>query len=74
MVGGSLGEEMVEVSGEVPLEGSQRALLGLALGLFAREVFLGGGVVLGAGDRDDVQCVVELAVPAAVEAVLRAFA
>ena len=40
----------------------------------ASEVLLGGGVVLRAGDRDDVQCVVELPVAAAVESVLGAFA
>jgi hypothetical protein len=40
--------------------------------LFAGEVLLGRGVVVGAGDRDDVQRVVELAVAAAVEAILRA--
>ena len=46
----------------------------LPLGLLAGEVFLGGGVVLRAGDRDDVQRVVELPVAAAVEPVLGAFA
>ena len=35
-------------------------------------VLLGRGVALGAGDRDDVQRVVELAVPAAVQPVLGA--
>src|SRR5450755_1566595 len=55
---------------EVALEAAQRSLVGLALGLFAREVLLGGGVVLGAGDRDRVQRPVELAIPAAIEAVL----
>jgi hypothetical protein len=44
----------VEVAGEVALEAAQRALGGLALGLLAREVLLGGRVVLGAGDGDDV--------------------
>ncbi len=71
LVGWWLGEEVVEASGEGAFEAAQRALGGFALGLFAGEVLLGGGVVAGAGDRGDVQCVVELAVPAAVEVVLR---
>src|SRR5450755_4013590 len=65
-----LGEQAPGAAGEVALEAAQRSLVGLALGLFACEVFLRGGVVLGAGDRDRVQRPVELAVPAAVEAVL----
>ena len=67
-----LGEEVVEVAREVALERAERSFLGLALGLFASEVFLGGGVALGAGGRDHVQRVVELAVPAAVEPMLGA--
>src|SRR2546430_3106833 len=74
LVGWRFGEEMVEAAREVALEGSQRSLLGLAFGLFAREVLLGGGVVLRAGDRDHVQRVIELAVAAAVEPVLGTFA
>ena len=64
----------MKAAGEVALERAQRALLRLALGLFAREVLLGSRIVLRAGDRDDVQRVVELAVTAAVESVLGAFA
>ena len=64
----------MKASGEVALEAAQRALFGFALALFASEVLLGGGVVVGAGDRDDVQRVVELAVPAAVESILGALA
>jgi hypothetical protein len=63
-----LHEQLVEVAREVALEAAQRALSGFAFGLFAPEVMLGLRVVLGAGDGDDVQRVVELAVPAAVEA------
>ena len=74
LVGGWLGEEAVEAAREVALEGAQRSLLGLAFGFLAREVLLGRGVALGASDRDDVQRVVELAVPAAVEPVLGALA
>jgi hypothetical protein len=62
----------MEASGESPCETTQRAFGGLAFGLFAGQVCLGGGVALGAGDRDDVQRVVELAVTAAVEPVLLA--
>ena len=39
-------EQMVEASGEVALEAAQRAALGLALALFAREVLAGDRVVL----------------------------
>ena len=74
LVGGWFGEEVVEAAGEVALEAAQRALGGLAFGFFASEVLLGRRVALGAGDRDDVQRVVELAVPAAVEPVLGALA
>jgi hypothetical protein len=63
------GEQVVEAAREVPLEAAQRALFALALGFLARQVGLGGGVVAGAGDGDDVQRVVELAVAAAVEPV-----
>ena len=63
---------MVEAPREVTFEAAQRSLGGFAFGLFALEVRLGLGVVAGAGDRDDVQRVVELAVAAAVQAVLAA--
>ena len=59
----------MEAAREVSLEAAQRSFLGLAFGLLAFEVGLGGGVVAGAGDRDDVERVVELAVAAAVEPV-----
>ena len=74
LVGSWLGEELVEAAREVALEAAERAFLGFPVGLFAGEVLAGRGVVLGAGDRDDVQRVVELAVPTAVESVLVAFA
>ena len=64
----------MKTAGEVPLERAQRALGRLALGLLAGEVLLGGGVALRAGDRDDVQRMVELPIPAAVEPVVGAFA
>jgi len=38
----------VKPSGEVALEAAQRALLGLALALFASEVLLGSGIVVRA--------------------------
>ena len=72
LIGGRLGEQLVEVSGEVALEASQRTLGGLAFGLFAGEVPLGRRIALGTGDGDDVQRVVELAVAVPVEAVLGA--
>ena len=63
-------EEVMEAACEVPLEAPQCALVGLPFGLFAFEERLGGGVDAGAGDGDDVQRPVELAVTAAVQAVL----
>ena len=63
-------EEVVKASGEVSFEASQGAFGGLAFGSFAGQVLAGFGVVLGAGDRDDVQRVVELAVTTAVQAML----
>ena len=62
-----LGEQLMEAAREVTLQAPQRALAGLALGFLTREVLLGGGIMLGTGDRDHMQRVVELAVPAAVE-------
>ncbi len=64
----------MKASGEVSFEASQRALGGLSFGSFAGEVVAGFGVVLGAGDRDDVQRVVELSVATTVESVLVALA
>src|SRR5215216_6489718 len=59
----------MEAAGEVPLEAAERSLVGLAFGFLALEVGLGGRVVAGASDRDDVERVVELAIAAAVEPV-----
>jgi hypothetical protein len=74
LVGGRLCEELVEAAGEVALEGAERAFGGLAFGFFARQVGLRRRVALGSGGCDDVQRVVELAVPATVEPVLGALA
>ena len=74
LIGGRLGEEVVEAAREVALEGADRALCGLAFCFFALQVGLGRRIALGAGDRDDVQGLVELAVPAAVEPVMGALA
>ena len=65
---------MVEAAREVSLEAAECSLLALALGFLARQVGLGGRVMAGAGDGDDVQRVVELAVAAAVEPVAVALA
>src|SRR5450755_1676183 len=70
LVGGRLGEEVVEAACQGTFEAAQRSLGGFPFGFLAREVRLRLGVVTGAGDRDDVQRVVELAVPAAVQSVL----
>ncbi len=60
---------MVEAAREVTFEAAERSFLGLAFGFFACQVCLGCGVIAGAGDRDDVQRMVELAVAAAVKPV-----
>jgi hypothetical protein len=65
---------VVKASGEVSLEAPQGAFGGLSFGRFASDVGLCGGVVAGAGGRDDVQRVIELPVAAAVWAVLGALA
>jgi hypothetical protein len=51
---------------EVASEAAERFLLGLAFGVSAVEAGARGGVGAGAGERDDVDRVVELAVTAAV--------
>jgi hypothetical protein len=63
-------EEAVKAPGEVPFEAAESSLLGLSFGEFAFEERLSVWVDTGAGDRDDVQRPVELAVPAAVQSVL----
>ncbi len=72
LVGRWLSEQLVEAAREVALQAPQRAFAGLACSFLASEVLLGRRVALRAGDRDHVQRVVELAVPAAVEPVLGA--
>ena len=60
---------MVVVACEVALEAAHRLDAALALGFLAGEVGAGLRVDAPAGDRDDVQGAVELAVAAAIEAV-----
>jgi hypothetical protein len=58
------------VSGdEAQLEAAHRLDRGLALGFLACKIGTGLGVDPATGDRDDVQCAVELPVAAAMEAV-----
>ena len=57
----------MKATSKVALEAADRFALGLAFGLLASEVSLCFRVVASAGDRDDVQRAVELAVAAAVE-------
>ena len=40
----------MEAASEVAFEASQRAFFGFAFSFFASEIFLGGGVVAGAGE------------------------
>ncbi len=63
------GEDVVEAASEVAFEAADRFAFAFAFGLFAGEVGLGRWVTAGAGDRDDVQRVVELAVAAAMQPV-----
>src|SRR5947209_16568381 len=72
LIGRRLREQTVEAAREVALEGPQRAFRSLALGFLAVEVLLCSRVVLGTGDRDDVQSVIEMPVSATVEPVLNA--
>jgi hypothetical protein len=62
-------QHLVVVAGEVALEAADRLDAALAFGLLASEVFACRGVASSAGDRDDVQRPVELALAAAVQAV-----
>jgi hypothetical protein len=55
-------EQSPDAAGEVAFEAADRFQSGLALGVFAVEVDAGFGVGAGAGERDDVQGTVELAV------------
>ena len=63
------GQVAVEAAGELSFEAADRVASGLAFGDLARDVGLGVGVHPGAGDRDDVQRVVELAVAAFLQPV-----
>ena len=54
---------------EESFEAAERFSFALAFAAFAFQVFAGGCVVAGLGDRDPVEGGVELAVAAAVEAV-----
>src|SRR5215472_17752263 len=70
--GGGVGwvdEGLVDLAGDVALEGADGLLAGLAFGGAAGQVLLGAGVVLEAGDDDPPDRVVGLPVAAAVEAV-----
>ena len=60
---------MVDASGEVAFEAADGFKPGFGLSGFAVQVGAGGGVAGGAGDGDDVDGAVELAVAAAVQPV-----
>src|SRR5580693_1680933 len=62
-------ELVVEVAGEVSLEGSHGLSFGLSFGDLALYVGAALGVVDGAGERDRVDRCVDLAVASAAEAV-----
>ena len=61
-------QESPDVAGEVALEAADGFAGGLAFAAAAGDVVLGLGVAAGAGDDDAVQCGVDLAVAAAVQA------
>src|SRR3954454_3391537 len=61
-------EESPDVAGEVALEAADGFAGGLAFGAAPVDGVLGLGVAAGAGDDDAVQCGVDLAVAALVEA------
>jgi hypothetical protein len=60
-------EQPVEVAGEEALEASQGLDTGLTFGFLTFEIGAAGGVSSSAGDGDDVQRPVELAVASSVE-------
>ena len=62
-------EEAVDLAGDVAFEAALGFSGGFAFGGSFGDVGLGVGAVAAAGDGDGVQCAVELAVAAAVEAV-----
>src|SRR3981081_1225861 len=57
--GRGCGHRAVELAGDVSLEAAADLPLGLALGGAAGDVGAGGGVIAHAGDRDDVQGLVQ---------------
>ena len=59
-------EQAPDAAGEVAFEAADRFAFGFALCVSAVEVGAGGWVGAGAGERDDVDRAVELAVTAAV--------
>ena len=66
---GGVFEESVELAGDVALEAASGFSCGFAFADSLGDVGLGEGAVSAAGDGDGVQCPVQVAVAAAVEAV-----
>src|SRR3954466_11327537 len=64
--GGGCGEQPVDLSGDVPLEAADGLLRRLAVRLSSDDVGGGAGIPGHAGDGEDVEGVVGLAVAAAV--------
>ena len=63
-------EEPEELSGDVALEASLDLAVGLSFGSASLGVGAGGGVVAEPAEHNDVQGLVELAIPVAVEPVM----
>ena len=61
-------EGVVDGAGEVAFEASERFSVAFAFGAFAGEVGACGWVAACLGDRDSVECAVELSVAVPVEA------
>ena len=68
-VGGGLGEQVVDLSGDVPFEAADDLSAGFAFGLAFLDVCDGGRVVAHTNRSDAPECVVGLAVATAVEPV-----
>src|ERR1700754_3563108 len=67
-------EDLVDLSGDVPFEAADDLLLGLAFGSASGNVGAGVRVPGHAGDGEDVEGIVRLAIAAAIEAITHGLA
>ena len=73
-VGGWVGDDVVDLSGDEAFEAAHDFLAGLAFGGASGDVGAGAGVVAHSDQDDGVECVVGAAVTAGVEPVALGFA